>query len=251
LLRVAENAKTADANAYGEFLRGHFGRPVDERWLTTSSLYRALIACEFKSFLTTNYDPQLASHARRAHPGCRVMRYPITLDREYIRDRAVYYLHGYISENDTNTEVNVVLAASEFADAYKPDGMVRRFMLDVLEKDAVCFVGCRLRDPPLAEIFKVCEENRAQRSKFLRDHGKPSTPPPRYIFLDRPVVFDERGRFDTRRSRDLLEQEQDQYAALDVTVQWYTPEKQDHAVLVRAFEEFARYSKIEANDAWE
>lgn len=89
LCGAAEDAKARDVDKYRGFLRCHFGRPIQQ----TNVIYHALLQCTFKSYLTTNFDPLLAYHARLPGiPSCNrsVMWYPDDLPIGEIGNRTIY-----------------------------------------------------------------------------------------------------------------------------------------------------------------
>ena len=115
LLNAAQDAKSADRNAYYRFLGEHFGRPVD----SVPLLYDVLFSLPFECYLTINFDPMFALKARTARLPCSLPPrvYP-SLDRRQMVDRSIHYLHGFIEVGATPAEGTIVLARDEFDEAY-------------------------------------------------------------------------------------------------------------------------------------
>lgn len=230
-LAAAEDAKLCGDRAYYEYLGNYFGKPPTR----TTLLYRALLALNFKSYLTTNLDRLLAIEAKSSSIACHphIKAYP-SLDRQFIGARCVYYLHGFIEQNQLPQPDSVVLARSDFDVAYADNSELMNFLIQALEHDPLCFVGCRLREPPMKQVFGLRAQHQQRR---LEQHNGPP-PPPQYILLSRPEVHVD-NQFNLEASqRDLDEQEQ-YYRSIGVTTVWYSALDGDHYALQQAFEQLA------------
>ncbi len=257
-LDAAEEAKNKDRNRYYDFLGKHFGRPALQEApgrsvTTTNLLYRALLACNFKSYLTTNFDPLLALWARSASPKCRdeLMVYP-RLDRQHIDKRTVYYLHGLIDRGKVPVDGSIVLSRSEFTEAYEPDSELKNFLISTLSEDPVCFMGCSLGEPPLADVFQAIKKRQAKRVDLqARSTGRSCVPPLRYILLPTWNVLQEnsvRPESDIQRMRD----EEERCREFGICIRRYsTPTENDHSVLRQEFEKLARLSELRYSYDWD
>ena len=114
-LDAAQDARDRDLDRYHKVLGERFGTRQEH----INELYNAIVDLPFKSYVTTNLDPKLGRAASRAQLRCRlpVMAYP-NLDRAWINDRSVYYIHGFIHEGSVPVLRSIVLAKSEFEEAY-------------------------------------------------------------------------------------------------------------------------------------
>lgn len=246
---AAEDAKQRDVDKYHAFLGNHFGRSIN----LTSPTYRALLSCPFKSYLTTNFDPllKLEAEARKAEPLCRpgIMAYP-HLDRQYIRDRTVYYLHGLIKERSVPTDGSIVLARSEFKDAYNHDSPLRNFLVSTLLEDPICFIGCRLRE--LREVLAVVKEQRTRRiDHLLKVTTAPIQPPVSYILLPYPYRTVVENNDGPTLDEDRMAEEDDFYGEFGITThRYYTPTEEDHSALRRQFETLAGVRDISVDFGW-
>lgn len=213
------------------------------------------MSCSFRSYLTTNLDRLLELDARSANPPCRngILAYPHNLDRQYIGDRAIYHLHGYIPECARPNDVEIVFSRSEYEQAYAPNSRLNRILFDTLENDPICFIGCSLDDPPLKKIVSICNQKRIERMIAMLRRGQPLvTPPRRYALLPKPVVSDDDGRFNHERSQRAVEEQQRSCADLDIQVVWYMPaSSKDHTVLREAFEDLAGFPKMRQSIGWD
>jgi len=248
-LDAAEDAKTSDVDKYHGFLGELFGRSVT----LTNLIYRAMLSCNFKSYLTTNFDPLLAHEARSANPVCRkeLMVYP-HLDRQHIEKRTIYYLHGLIPEHNVPVNGSIVLSRSEFERAYEHDSSLRTFLIQTLDDDPVCFVGCRLREPPLCHILAVIRKHQADRMELQRGvELPPSRPPSRYILLPKRVVIRGESRV-PQSDQEAMDLEEEQYRKLGIhTLRYSAPTEDDHSTLRRAFEDLANLSKVQCDYGWD
>lgn len=247
LLAAAENAKTTNQSVYYQIISSHFGK----RPQGTSLLYRALLALPFQSYLTTNFDPLLAIESVTNHkqlPGLpRIFCYP-KLDRRDVGAGAIHYLHGYVEIDKPLAPNTIVLATSEFEHAYGDGGPTMNIIVPTFDNDAICFVGCRLREPSLVKAFEICERHKVDRIKLL--NGKACHPPKKYILAARPEIYTKSG-FDLESSRHRLLEEVARYAKLGITAIWYSADGKDHTSLQIALEDLANISSPKVDFSWE
>jgi hypothetical protein len=245
LLDAAQEAKAADATAYHAFLGRHFGRPAE----MLPSIYDALLALPFASYLTVNLDPTLAIKARRLPAPLPVHVYP-TLDRRWMATRSVHHLHGLVQEGQVPVDGTIVLAKEEFNVAYRDGSSLMSMMLPTFENDPLVFVGCGLREPTMARVFGICKQQQQERLRLIAALGQhPSEPPPRFILLPTSNVIDEMGARGERSASDVLSQEQ-YYAGLGVQPVWYKVRGGDHSPLRIALEQLARLRPVVASHGW-
>lgn len=243
---AAEDAKTRDIEQYHAFLGEHFGRPIT----ITLPIYRALLSCKFKSYLTINFDPLLDYEARCTSPQCRnkIMVYP-HLDREHIRNRTIYYLHGLIQEHSVPTNGSIVLAHSEFKEAYAKESPLRTFLIPTLLGDPICYIGCRLRE--LQEVFSVVKEHREKRIRWIQQiPDRVIKPPTSYILLPYPIVSREGDA--PKLDEHIMASEDSQYDEYGIkTCRYYIRNKNDHSALKEEFERLAHIPKDSIDYGWE
>lgn len=234
LLRAAEEAKRANLEQYCSYLHEHFARPVN----LTNPLYEALLACNFRSYLTVNFDPLLAEHSCTARIPCNtaIQWYPHDLPLHLIDKRTIYYLHGYIGQSTQCVrDGDIVLSRSEFEKAYQHDRVLNRFLIETLTRQDMCFIACRLREPALKHVLDVCKQEQVDRQAVLQQRGgRPHKPPLRYILLQDPdykAVPMSQGQVQMHRMN-----EERRLADFDIVVRWYNA---DHSILTDTFRTLA------------
>ncbi|NQU23891.1 MAG: SIR2 family protein [Candidatus Nealsonbacteria bacterium] len=246
-LDAAQDAKDCAENEYFSFLGETFGRPAENTTLT----YRALFTLPFDSYLTVNLDPLVAFEARSECHRCSggVKAFP-SLDRGDIGNRTVHYLHGFIKEGTTPVDGTIVLARGEFDAAYHNGGNVMSFLMPTLENDPIVFMGCRLREPVMREVFGICKEHQRVRQMILRQQGERSKPPPRFILLPIPEVKGEGGEPDQERSRSEQQEEDRRFRRMDITPVWYPAPNKKHFRLRYALEELVDLKTPSTSHGW-
>ncbi len=233
LLKAAEAAREANERAYCEYLGQHFGRIHK-----TNPLYDLLMRCQFKSYLTLNFDPLLAYESRKPEHNCnKVMKYP-DLDRENIGKKTIFYLHGLIDENETPNANSIVLTDSDFREAYGDNSSLLNFLIPTFVKDQILFIGCGLREYVFQEVFAICREQRDDLRK--RAGGKV---PPRIILLPkkdyRSAKADGSGINNTELQREAENNEDQDYGKHDIQVLRYQKIDNEHTGLRKPFESLA------------
>lgn len=237
LQTLADKARDADEAAYCKCLAEVFG------WVgATNPMYDVLMHLPFSSYMTTNFDPLLAREANKSDHNCRrIMRYP-DLDRAYVYDRTVYYIHGLIEVDEVPTTDQIVLSSRDFHAAYHAESPAYWFLAETFHKDPVCFVGCRLEERQLRDLFAIC--GRAQDDLRSRGGGDP---PPRFILLphhDSVLRSDANGRpvRDIAAERAEEAGEDAEYHSLGINVVRYEPVDRHHRGLLEMFEDLAGMS---------
>jgi hypothetical protein len=202
-----------------------------------------LLRVRFKGIITLNFDPLLAYEARKPEHKLKVTRYP-DLDRAALRERVLFHIHGLINEGQVPKPGDIVLAQSEFHEAYDNSlSMLPGFLLQTFAKDPICFIGCRLSEPALERIFDVCRKVQER----IRTGGG-GTPHPKFIVLAENRV--EVRLPDGSVSRDTVaEADQDakevaHYATLGIQVIRYDPKDRAHSGLRLLFEPLTNLSPV-------
>lgn len=241
-LAAAQDALERNADAYCCTVQAHLGKPDTP----IPPLYDSLIALPFRCYLTVNLDPLLAMRASRT--GRKDDRLPVYsypgLDRLKMNDRTVHYLHGIVKEK---VRGQFVLAKSEFEEAYKDNSNLMTFLLPTLECDSVCFIGCRLREPTMERVFKICRDHQLARERAQLQWGhQPSKPPPKFILLPKPEITisqDSTGvpaeHFDLRRSEAEMSRQTEFYVERGIEVVWYVASAGDYSAVRRALDQLA------------
>lgn len=247
-LDAAQDAKDCAKDKYFSFLGKTFGRPASDASLT----YDALLALPFDSYLTVNLDPLLALKARTACRPCSdgVKAFP-SLDRGDMGNRTIHYLHGFIKEGTKPADGTIVLARDEFTAAYSNNSNLKNFLMPTLENTPIVFIGCRLLEPVMPEVFAICKEHQLDRLDIEQRENRPSEPPPRFILAAMPEVKGERGERDEERSRAEQQEEERRYRDLDITPVWYPAPGKKHFQLRYALEELADLKTPSVFHGWE
>ncbi len=247
-LDAAQDAKDTDELAYYSFLGEHFGRPAER----ASLLYDALLSLPFECYLTVNLDPLLALKARTAKLECSLPPHPYpSLYCKFAVNRTVHYLHGMIREGEIPARGPVVLARKEFKDAYRDGSNLMNFLVPTLENETMVFVGCRLKEPVMPEVFKICKEHQLERKRVAAEHGcTTSAPPARFILLPKPVVDDKDGKFNEEQSKTEMEEQDAYYRQMEIKPVWYVANGSDHSALRIAFEKLANLPDVTPHYGW-
>lgn len=248
-LEAAESAKVNDEAAYYRCLGEHFGRAVE----SIPTIYQVLLSLPFASYLTINFDRLLATEARKAGDdgGLSLYAYP-SLDRKNVGGRSIHHLHGFIEQGGTPVDGQIVLAKSEFDEAYRATSNLMNFLVPTLENDPIVFVGCRLQEPGMETVFEICKEHQLTRKQLVAASGaSPSEPPPRFILLRQPTVMNGNGEHDATRSEEERRKLQGFYENRDIQPVWYDGRGDDHHALLRAFEQLAGLTNLTPDHGWQ
>lgn len=179
LLDMAEECKAKNQSVYQQTLAHLYGR----RPHTHRPALHHLMRLGFRGYITTNFDP-LVRDVATTHEIDEFWTYPnLTQSPLGGNARPVYYIHGMARLGNEQTGENLVLARSDFDEAYGDNGRVKRFLEDVLAYYSVLFLGCQLKEPVMDAVFARVFEIHRQIEKTSR--GRPR--PERYILLPRPV----------------------------------------------------------------
>jgi hypothetical protein len=205
IIAKAEECKNADVRAYKKTLADLFGRPV----VSTRNAYLLLMKLPFKGYVTTNFDPLLLEAAALSKYN-NIYSYPsLNYGMLYEDECPVFYIHGLARHGDEPIGDNLVLASSDFDEAY--DGNVRNFLESLLTFDPILFLGCRLEEPSIKATFQRVHKIH---SKIQETHGIEL--PERYILLPRHLEEEE-------RSQDAINStEEERFQAMGINTIRYT-----------------------------
>lgn len=228
LLGMAEECKAKNQPMYQQTLAHLYGR----RPHTHRPALHHLMRLGFRGYITTNFDPLLRDVAE-THGGDQLWTYPNLAPSPLGGNaRPVYYIHGLARLGNKAIGENLVLARSDFEEAYGKRGPVQRFLEDVLAYHSVVFLGCQLKEPVMAAVFARVYE--ILRQIEAKGRGRPT--PERYILLPRSVgkvnesISMQRPvkqiKQDAERDvRDELHEEERRYSDLGIKVFHYDPTK--------------------------
>jgi hypothetical protein len=160
LMAKAEECKRADVSRYECALAAMYGGDV------TGARYaiRHLFNLPFRAIVTTNFDPILVEEVGFVADGTQppVFYYPDLPSTALGRHtKAVFYMHGCARMDGKPCGHNLVLSSSEFAEAYDIRlGSTGQFVMQILRYHPVLFLGCKLREPPIRDIFRRVRQMR-------------------------------------------------------------------------------------------
>jgi len=230
LFAKADEAKSKDPITYKRTLKKIFAPVVHKR-----EAHELLMRLTFKFYITTNFDPLLANETNKPEYRCKgVYRYP---DLRYRESRAVYHIHGMVMD-DPQHELKIILGGKDFEEGYSNNKTLHSFLHQVLTYESMLFVGCRLSEPPLRDIFKLCRETRNEIEAF---HSVKA--PDRYILL--PYQFNLKKR-DSRilRDKEVEDEENSRFDELGVKTIRYFQKDSNHSGLEEIFREWCQIPPI-------
>lgn len=152
LIDKAQDCKVANNGAYRTALANMFGANL----IGTRKAYYLLIPVPFKAYVTTNFD-SLLSDAAATFGHNDVFQYPLLEPRQIeLLRKPIFYIHGHARPNGVPSGDNLVLARSDFNDAYGNDGtgLVTPFLHSVLLSYPIVFLGYRLSDPAVQDLLQ-------------------------------------------------------------------------------------------------
>jgi len=246
-LDAAQDAKSLDEIAYFKFLGEVFGPPADQVSLT----YDAILSLPFDCYVTVNLDRLLALKSRRARPECAkdIHAYP-ALDRKTPK-RSIHYLHGFIRQGTTPVDGTIVLARTEFDEAYDDKGNLMNFLVPTLENDPIVFIGCRLREPVMPRVFAICKQHQQRRKELAAKlGGRNANPPKRFILLPRKRFHIDKGNAEEMEQSRLQLTEDAYYRDMDIEPVRYPVVGGDHWQLRLALERLADLRDIAPEYGW-
>lgn len=216
LLEMADECKKSNQSAYETKIGQLFGgEPVTY----TRQAYFQLIQLEFTLFITTNFDPLLAKAGKTMfRRKCRVHYYPDLnpLDTNDSR-KEIFYIHGGARINNRQNGRNLILAKSEYDEAYNhEDGPISIFLKPVLQKYPIIIFGSELREEYIKRLFKIIRGLNIKHSRPIPQH-----------FIILPIIEED---YDDEPDAQI-----EQYSRIDnlgtqlknvgIDVLWYKPKK--------------------------
>lgn len=225
-LRFADRAFRLNKKAYCGVLEREFGKRVTQ----TRTVYDLLIKCKFKSYITTNFDPLLATEGRKPQSGCLgPFDYP-NLPLRNINSRGIYYIHGRIEEGKPLNPNNIILGKRNFNIAYRPNerGTLYSFLDQLLTYEDILFIGGTLREPALESVVKDCK----RRIETIKQENPSIRIPGRFILL--PI----------RPKKEDNINEGKRFEELGIKVCRYNPGDGDHSGLNDLLEAWCKYPGI-------
>ena len=182
LVDKAEECKGANLDGYETTLSTLFGGSV----VQTRQAYSWLMQAPFKGYVTTNFDP-LLSEAAAPFGYTSVFGYPLLETREIDRrKKPIFYIHGHARPDGVPCGQNLVLARSEFDQAY--GGVLGVFLPALLLSYPIVFIGCRLSEPEILEQMRRVHSMHIQIKKSREGYNTPL----RFALL--PSIFGKNGR---------------------------------------------------------
>ena len=237
LIDKAEECKKADINTYHNTLADLFGgQPVDTRLA-----YQYLMKLPFKAYITTNFDP-LLSEAGDIEEYDNLYYYP-HFPPELGNSHPIVYLHGHARPDNQAMGENLILARSDFDEAYE-DGPAKYFLINIFTHYSFLFLGCSLKEPVIHEMFKTVHNIH---TLFKRtSHGRPL--PQRYIILptERPIseISDEEMEQFSKRERRGF----NRFDEMDIEVIGYEPDNENrHEEIEYILRKLSKYIKMPKN----
>jgi len=134
-----------DPHRYSESLGEFFG---GKRQMTRTA-YNHILGCPFRGFVTTNFDPLLYF----AGGNKELVAYPDPLYLTSVDRNKVVYMHGIARRDGEADGSHLVFSRGDFDNAYTHH-LLSSFMLQMLTRDKILFIGCRLEEEYIRQIFE-------------------------------------------------------------------------------------------------
>lgn len=223
---IADKCKSTNSRAYYDTLGRIFGREPTSSPRSASHL----LSLGAPTLITTNYDHVLECAARDSHRPLHCQAYDELETGLHVKTPCLAYLHGRGPEDENETATKLVLATSEFREAYRADhesvklGNAYLFLLSVILNVDVLFVGYSLDEPLVGRTL--------EKISALRDQNRR---PAKWVMLVARSPEDSRGG--SRGEPSLHWQDEDKQIeraeALGIEVVTYTKFDRDHVQLER------------------
>lgn len=235
LIDKAEECKKADINTYHDTLATLFGKPA----VGTRLAYQFLMKLPFKAYVTTNFDPLLSEAG--AIEGYDIYSYPIFPD-EFGNSHPIVYVHGLARKKEEATGKNLILASSDFDEAYKDIGLVNNFVVHIFTHYPLLFLGCSLTEPVMYEVFQ----------KVHRIHTLIKGADPHAILPRRCIVLPKQKRVNPEFSDEKIEEvytreENKRFDEMEIEVMRYEPinwlRQEEIEYILRRLCEYTKSSK--------
>lgn len=152
LIDKAEECKCANLDMYHKTLADVFGKRV----VQTRQALHLLMKLPFQAYVTTNFDLLLSS-AGAVHDCRNVYSYPsLPIEKINGTPRSIFHIHGRASDGENPSGKNLILARSDFDQAYRR--IVPSFLDQLLVYHNVLFLGCSLTEPAMQAVFQRVHE---------------------------------------------------------------------------------------------
>lgn len=238
---IADKCKSRNSRAYYDTLGRIFGRQPASIPRSVSHLLRL----GAPTLITTNYDHVLECAARDCHRPIHWQAYDELETGFHVATPCLAYLHGRGPDVENGAASKLVLATSEFREAYKADhesmelGNAYRFLLSVIPDVNVLFVGYSLDEPLVGTTLG--------KISALRDRNRK---PAEWVMLAGRSPEDSRnGSRDEPSLRWQDEAKQIQRAEeLDIEVVTYTKVDGNHSQLERILERLSEMTPPAGRD---
>lgn len=220
LMQFADDARRADEYAYCTVLEEIFCGAITR----PRKAYSLLTRVQFVSYVTVNYDYQLADECSRARLG-RYVTIP-SFPYDCVRDRKAFYIHGIIERDKRPAANDIILTKRDF-DYYYNDSnsTLLSFLHQLFCYRSILFLSCTLCEPELRRLLLACRNARAC---VARRHCN-LTMPERYILL--PSIEKRNTQQLPARCEQVAEDiDVDMYRDLDIAVIRYPPDN-GHAII--------------------
>jgi len=226
-LKIAGQAKKQSPENYNKVLSDEFGK----QGVHIPPGYLYLIECPFLSFITINYDPLLSEVSRFKNLG--LYDFKDGLEYSRIRDKAIFYIHGYVGRGDQVANDDLILAEEDFENNYEDIGaIIPSFLTQLFTHKPVVFIGCGLQEPALRNTLRLCSAIKRRIESRAENRG-----PTHFILL--PTLYTRRGEENKpARDKDKEKEENAKYEEDGVRVIRYVRESPDD---FRPVEEILEY----------
>lgn len=193
LLEFAQQAKNTSPDVYHRILSEEFGK----EGVHIPPGYMYLIESPFNAYITINYDPLLAEASRFKR--LTLYDFKLGLDSSLVKDKSIFYLHGYVEAGGHVTEGDLILTKNDFEENYdNPGAIIPSFLTQVLSFKPVVFIGCGLQEPALKKILRLCNEIKIRIESRSQCCG-----PTHYILL--PTLYTKTSE-DEKPGRDITKE---------------------------------------------
>lgn len=214
LIDKAEECKKADINTYHNTLADLFGgQPVDTRLA-----YQYLMKLPFKAYITTNFDP-LLSEAGAIEEYDNLYYYP-KFPPELGNSHPIVYLHGHARPDNQAMGDNLILARSDFDEAYEDVGTAKYFLINIFTYYSFLFLGCSLTEPVMYEVFQKVHNIHA----LIKKKCNGASLPQRYIMLPKQMPVSELSAEEIEQVVRREKEEFNRFDEMDIEVIGYEPD---------------------------
>ncbi|MCG7979577.1 MAG: SIR2 family protein [Candidatus Thiodiazotropha endolucinida] len=196
LLELAQQAKNLSPDEYHRVLSEEFGK--DGAHYPPGYMY--LLESPFNAYVTINYDPLLAEASQ--FKGLTLYDFKLGLDASKVKNKAIFYIHGYVGRGDHVADGDLILTREDFERFYEhASAIIPSFLTQVLSFKPVVFIGCGLQEPALKNILNICNKIKSSIEASSGDHG-----PIHYILLPTLYTTVEEGQKPKRDFEKELEE---------------------------------------------